>query len=224
MTRSQFLGIWLAVIAVAILVPAGARADTIDSFVLTGAGGNPTGGGSNIADGVYLLPYYGTINGVTPPVPLVCDDYAHDVSLGQSWSIVENTLAGDLSLTRWDNATLYKEAFWLISQVSSNPTEIPGIQFAIWNLLDPVTANSPAGSGVPDEQYWLTAANTAAANNFYGMTFNDYVILTPVDPTTGLVSDVGQEYILVTPEPSAILMFGTGILGLLGIARRKLCM
>lgn len=225
MTRSRFLGIWVAVIAVAILVAPGARADTIGTLQLTGAGGNPNGGGSNIADGVYLLPYYGSINGAKTPVPLVCDDYSHEVTLGESWSFVENTLA-TLSNTRWGTADQlqYEEAFWLISQVPSHSSDIAGIQFAIWKLFDKSTPD------ISDEDYWLSAANTAELNGFGGMSFSDYVILTPVYPTgsgslTGLVDQragSAQEYILVTPEPSAILMFGTGILGVLGIARRKL--
>lgn len=219
MTKLRFAGICLTVIMAAILAPAGALADTL---TLTGAGGNPNGGGSNIANGVYLLPYYGSINGGSP-VQIVCDDYAHEVSIGETWSFGESTIAGGLGNTRWGTADLvqYEKTFWLMSQVSSHPADIPGIQYAIWDLFDSSTPS------VPGESDWLAAANTAAANNFGGMSFNNYVILTPVDPTTGRVDQSAgsaQEYILVTPEPSALFMFGTGILGVLGIARRKLCM
>jgi hypothetical protein len=215
MTKSRFAGICLAVIMAAILAPAGARADTL---VLTGAGGP---GGSNIANGVYLLPYYGSINGGSS-VQIVCDDYAHEVTIGESWSFGKSTIA-DLSNTRWGTADLvqYEKTFWLISQVPShsNLNDITGIQFAIWDLFYPSTPS------VPGESDWLTAANTAAASNFGGMNFSNYVILTPLNPTTGRVDQSAgsaQEYILVTPEPSALFMFGTGILGVLGIARRKL--
>ena len=103
---------------------------------------------------------YGSINGAKTPVPLVCDDYSHEVTLGESWSFVENTLA-TLSNTRWGTADQlqYEEAFWLISQVPSHSSDIAGIQFAIWKLFDKSTPD------ISDEDYWLSAANTAELND-----------------------------------------------------------
>src|ERR1043166_8827019 len=69
----RFKALWLAV-AVALVFSVGASADTIK---LTGVGGNNGGG-------VYTVPYFLSINGA-PSISVVCDDFTHDVVIGESW-------------------------------------------------------------------------------------------------------------------------------------------
>src|SRR5205809_1041328 len=64
----------LAVAVVAVLLVVSASADTIQ---LVGVGGNNQGG-------VYTVPYYLTVNH-GPVLTVMCDDYTHDVVIGETW-------------------------------------------------------------------------------------------------------------------------------------------
>lgn len=51
------------------------------------------------------------------------------------------------------------------------------------------------------------------------MNFSDYRIVTPTDSGTGSA----QEYLIATaPEPSSLLMLGSGLIGIAGVVKRKL--
>ena len=72
-------GKWWLGFAVAVLcIAPSALADT--SITLTGAGNNPV-------DGIYVGPYYATVNGVAN-TPVICDDFADEVYLNESWGAI----------------------------------------------------------------------------------------------------------------------------------------
>ncbi len=174
---------------------------------LTGAGGAENGLGSNYAYGEYLMPYYLTIN-QSNPIAVICDDYAHTVSIGEQWTATVSTFA-NLSTTRFGtaDATQYHEAVWLATQINANSplTDIAGVQFAIWKLFTP---------GTPDdgtEDAWLAKAQLEATENFGGMSFSNWEILTPDNPLSP------QEYFFQIPEPSAMLELGMGLVAFAGI-------
>jgi hypothetical protein len=174
---------------------------------LTGAGGAEYGLGSNYAFGEYLMPYYLTIN-QSNPIAVVCDDFAHQVSVGDQWTATVSTFA-DLSHTRFGmaDATQYHEAVWLASQItaSSSLTDIAGVQFAIWKLLTPGTPD------VGTEDFWMAKAQTAAVQNYGGMSFANWEILTPNNPLSP------QEYFFQIPEPSILLELGMGLVTFVGL-------
>lgn len=190
-----------------------AHAGTNVNVQLTGVGGAEYGYGSNYADGQYVMPYYVSINNATP-IAVICDDYNHQVTLGEQWAGAIHTFS-DLSGTRFGvaDSTQYHEAAWLASQVTSTSslTTIAAIQFAIWKLF---SSNTPLVSG---ESSWLTAAATAAANNYYGMNFANWEILTPTSPTSP------QEYFFYVPipEPSVLLDLMFGLFAFVGIYTAK---
>ena len=173
---------------------------------LTGAGGAEHGLGSNYAYGEYLMPYYLTIN-QSSPVAVVCDDFFHNVSVGDKWSATVSTFA-DLSGTRFGTsaATQYHEAVWLASQInaSSSLTDIAGVQFAIWKLLSPGTPD------VGTEDFWIAKAQLAATQNYGGMSFANWEILTPNSVLTP------QEYLVMIPEPGVMLDLSVGLAAFVG--------
>jgi hypothetical protein len=181
-----------------------ARAGSVVSVQLTGAGGAEYGLGSNYADGEYLMPYYVSINNA-PPIAVICDDYNHTVTIGEQWTGVISSFS-NLSDTRFGTAdsTQYHEAAWIASQITSTsslPT-IAAAQFAIWALF---SNNVPS---VPGESAWLQNAATAALHNYYGMNFAGWEVLTPDNPTSP------QEYIFYVPvpEPGVLMDLGVGLL------------
>src|SRR5690349_17510731 len=103
-----------------------------DTIKLTGVGGNNQGG-------VYTMPYFLSINSA-PSVSVVCDDFTHDVVIGESWTGNVFTFAdlsnptkfvqtragasvanGGLGLALATAQQDYKEIFWLYSQFLLNP-------------------------------------------------------------------------------------------------------
>ena len=184
-----------AVLAIFLSASLAAHAGSTVSVQLTGAGGAVYGLGSNYADGEYLMPYYVTVNGATP-IAVICDDFNHTVSIGDQWTATVSTF-NNLSLTRFGtaDATQYHEAMWIASQISSNSSlaDIAGAQFAIWALF---SSNTPM---VPGEAQWMSLAANASANNYWGMNFSNWEILTPLNPTSP------QEYFFEVPEPSILL-------------------
>jgi hypothetical protein len=115
------------------------------SMVLTGP---PPG---NVYDGIYMSPYYATVGGSTN-VPVICDDFADDTSIGDHWTATATafpTSSGSLG-TSWGLAgkitAQYDEVAWLAERLFSLPSSVQPTNaltqqvidsFAIWAVFDP---------------------------------------------------------------------------------------
>jgi hypothetical protein len=166
-----------------------------------------TGAGNNVMQGVYVGPYYATVNGVAN-TPVICDDFADDSVIGHSWNVNLNsfsTLGGAL----WGNQTKnYEAAAWLTLQMLSlngnpkNAAQVGYLSFAIWSLFDKVALN-----GLNSTQ--LAGVNTWLGNvplNLTTSQFSNFVILTPQNCTPG--SCPGQEFLtVVMPEGGAAAIY-----------------
>jgi len=209
-----FLWVGIAALSLAPLAPA-------QSMTLTSAG-------NYVADGVYVSPYYATVNGV-PNTPIVCDDFADESYLNASWS-ASSTSFSSLSAsnipTAWGaelgasaaTLKLYEEAAWLtlgvLRQAAGSPGQI-NYSFAVWAVFDPI--------GVAD---WLGAyGDTTTYNAVFGSggllaslpgslsvgEFSNVVIISP--EVAGGTCTAGstpskcpeQEFIALVPEGGAAL-------------------
>ena len=202
------------VLAVTLCIPSLAKADTV-AVTLTGVSGGVQGG-------VYTSPYYATV-GSLQDVPIVCDDYSHEVYMGESWTASVSTFA-DLSQARFwqtsggsqaaDQAAtlqLYDEAAYLFNELYLQPSQRGDISFALWAIFDPSQVESSAGWD-SNAAWWLASART---QTFTAGEFSNFEVLTPIAPTSP------QEYLVRTPEPSTALLLGIGLLAMVAFSRRK---
>jgi hypothetical protein len=182
-------------------------------------------GASGVAQGgVIVAPYYLSING-GPKIPVVCDDYTHGVYTGESWTATINTFS-TLASTRFGLGAFqqYAEAAWLVTQILAQPSQDGNLNFAIWALFAPTQTKANTKGWTAGAQNWYKAAFAWFGSHCSKVTdtcseinLANYAIITPT--SSGLKSP--QEYIVITPEPATIALFGAGLL-LLALLSRKL--
>jgi hypothetical protein len=158
-------------------------------------------------------PYFGDVNGVSG-VAIMCDDWAHGGSPGQTWQANYTNLGtGNLNSLRFNQqpnaATLYDVVGWLLLQTEQTPsTEWTDINFAVWYTFD---TSTPLTSGA---QVWLALAQQEANDGFPGVNFNRVAIYTPLnqyDPDP----EGPQEVLTIVPEPASLVLLAGGIGALL---------
>ena len=160
------------------------------------------GTGSNQANGEYAYPYSVTVNGNTNS--LMCLSYNNSITNGESWQATVQSVTG----------TLYEEAAWLLNDANVNPSNTIDDQLAAWGLF----ANNVSGSNNAQ----LIAAQNFVSNNPNDTSFyNQFQLYVPLDGTQSGGNGDPQIFMGETPEPSSLLLLGTGLLGLALVAFRK---
>jgi len=211
MRRLRFAIPVLVVLAALCFCTSTALASSV-TMKLTGVGGNNAGG-------VYTYPYYFSINGKAP-VALICDTFDNQVIVGETWKANVVSLLSGQGL--FGNQLLdYKAAGLIFKSILNGTLSINAGNYAIWGLFSTNAQNNQffqtsGAAGIETEYLALAASAPNSA-------FNGLVLYTPI-PGTQSWGGTAQEYIgyCPVPEPGTLTLFGTGLLSLAGLVKRKL--
>ncbi len=212
-----------ALIAASVLASFVARQSTAETLTLLSVGGQNAGG-------VYVYPYNFSVDGAAKTTALMCIDLNREVTIGESWNATTQGISNSAS------DTAFREDAWLFSQFGNIDPQThtaytnAEIQFAAWDVLDAsgISANAAYASAFDSTSSFLVSQAMAAANNnslYASGFFNQFAVYAPTSNPAGWTDGTPQRFIgesaAVTPEPSALLLFGTGLFGAAVLALRR---
>jgi PEP-CTERM motif-containing protein len=207
-----------------------ARAQTITLNFIS-ADGNQSGG-------VYVFPYYFTINSGTHTNMLMCDTFTREITDGESWgatmlSVTNLTVSnvgtlefGSLGVTTYLEACyLYQEELAAYDNSNADPQGL--YNWAVWDLF---TGTDPSAGALNNPAEETTVSNylsaAVALGNAGSLDPSQFAGMYIITPTNTMVGGP-QEFFGVcnapvsVPEPGTVALAALGLGGLLLLRKRS---
>jgi hypothetical protein len=188
-----------------------AKADTM-SFV--GVNGSETPNGAD-----YTGPYTISVDGTN--LQLFCLDMDRNIGFGETWTANASQLSSNSPLPN-------KEAAILFSLTNINHLSTVDAQLEIWAILDLKNARA-AGLTTAQEDFLtnVVQANAQDPTGQYNDAFYRQFTLFMAEPGSQSNGGTAQDFLgyevpmTPTPEPSSLLLLGTGLFGSAGMLYRR---
>jgi hypothetical protein len=199
-------------------------------------------GNGTVADGVYVSPYQGTIqgNGLNYSGYMICDDFNTESYLNTPWTATTTAASALDGSEKFGNSVLfgattytaqqaYNAAGWLANGLLANlgnSSAQVNYSFAIWDIFDGQTTDPSGGANTLEKDALIAAAGGYVANNVSVFTPSGYgANNTTTSPPN---KDASQEFLVIRPAPemdpsaatSALTLLVGGVL--IMATRRKL--
>jgi len=161
-----------------------------------------------------------------PTIDVFCVDFAHTVTVGDTYGVTFSSLTGDLSATRaiLNGASqeaarqMYQKAAYLSTLFAgASNSDYDAISTAMWKIFD---SSVPVASSANN---WTYYSNLANANYLdAGIDYSMYSVITDLGAANGGHQElIGLYSTTVTPEPATYLLMASGLAGLAGLSYRR---
>ena len=166
--------------------------------------GLPTG---NNYWGVASYPYNISVDGGANQW-MMCIGYYEHIEGWETWQ------ANVVSVGSLDPAThpLDYQAAFLYEMAVADQGSDPNINAAIWNLFEGAPSLTPEAAAL---------VALAQSQIFTAGEFGNVLLYSAIPGTESGNLGTAQDFLASTPEPGTLMMFGSGMIGLAGVLRRK---
>jgi hypothetical protein len=166
--------------------------------------GLPTG---NNYWGVASYPYDLSVNG-GPSQWMMCIGYNEHIEAGETWQ------ADVVSVASLDPSThlLDYQAAFLFEMTVADQGANSDINAATWYLFEGVPVLTPGAQAL---------VALAQSQNFQPGEFANVLLYRAIPGTESGNLGTAQDFLSTTPEPASLALFGSGLIGVAGMLRRK---
>ena len=175
--------------------------------------------GSNSWGGYYTYPYNFTVQGQGDE-QLMCVTYDAHITPGESWHTTSESVASyGNNIGSLQQA---EELAWLYEAAAANGGDPSTYNAAAW-YINAAHRGTIDISGDPNV---IALVATVEGLDLSKVDFNHIQFYVPNGDDHGWTDGVPQTFVgdppTATPEPSTLLMMGSGLIGLAGLARKRL--